>query len=119
MKKIFFITLFLSIPILSIFANENKDESKNNLIDTQMTIEEQANEINRIQKETYDLLEKNLKNKTEEEAIKIVLDHLSNEPYVVKAGVSEPTVGSGMPSIWITYKNGMEGVVIYRKPGYR
>jgi len=119
MRKIFAIILLLCIPISLAFANGNKDEPKNNLIEKPITIEEQANEINRIQKKAYDLLEYNLKTKTEEEAIKIVLDYLSKESYVTKAEVSEPTVGHGMPSICIIYKNGMEGVVTYRNPGYR
>ncbi len=84
-----------------------------------MTIEQQADEMKRIQTHAYKLLESQLPKDTEEKAISAVLDYLRQEPFVKKAGVSKGTTGQGMPTIWIRYQNKMEGGVTYREPGYR
>jgi len=120
MNNIFISTLLLVLIGQTIYSPIATAIEKKDIFDNeQMTIEQQANEINRVQKEAYNLLEDNLKSTTEKNAISIVLDYLKKEPFVIEAGISEETVGRGMPTIWIIYKNGMEGGVTYRKPGYR
>jgi hypothetical protein len=104
---------------VTILAQNTKPKAKPVAEQQEITIGQQANEINRIQKNAYQLLETHLKTHTEEHAISIVLDYLRKEPFVKKAGVSQPTAGHGMPGIWVTYQNGMEGGVTYRKPGYK
>lgn len=80
----------------------------------QVAIEKASKEMDRIQKKAYRILKKEVPIQGQQKAQALALDYLKAEAFVERAGVTE-----GTDSIWIVYKNGMQGGVTHRKEGYK